>query len=609
MKRKFLSSKEVILPFVVPVIVEVVLISFILITILGARQSETEMDETIATKTLIDSTFHDVTTSSMRLLTNDDTQLGKVIPEIKDALRKDKAALQTSTQLKDLNAPSTGQFMKVLDELAESVETIEGSLKEGNSTNIDLVMGKLSLLLDQVKQPADDLHNRLQDKEADLNKRRDTVWNSIIGLLIAAMITPIFAAVYAFIYAGRLAHRMNDLRESVVTISLGERIQQNIQGSDEFSELHRSILDLSVVMDKARQKERAMIDNAAEIICSLDEQLKVAEVNPAVEDRLGYDQQELIGMNIQTLVHPDDRELTYEELESVRTRDSGHNFEARLRTRDGQYIFTDWSINWSPDDDSILCVIHDVSDRKRAEKLKQDVIAMVSHDLRAPLTSIAMVLDMVMEGAAGELNDRGDRLVSRAQMSVQSLISMIKDLLDIERYEAGGLQLNLEQASAKDVILRSIDMVKPEAERKNIMIDVICDDTLIVCDPERVNRVLVNLINNAIKFSKSGKIIYVSGKVLKHRNEPAEVVFQIIDEGPGIPENKIDSIFDKFTQVGTGSEGERAGSGLGLAICKALVEAHRGKIGVKSAMGEGTTFWFSLPQGMDTMRTSGSFRV
>jgi len=609
MKRKFLSSKEVILPFVVPVIVEVVLISFILITILGARQSETEMDETIATKTLIDSTFHDVTTSSMRLLTNDDTQLGKVIPEIKDALRKDKAALQTSTQLKDLNAPSKGQFMKVLDELAESVETIEGSLKEGNSTNIDLVMGKLSLLLDQVKQPADELHNRLQDKEADLNKRRDTVWNSIIGLLIAAMITPIFAAVYAFIYAGRLAHRMNDLRESVVTISLGERIQQNIQGSDEFSELHRSILDLSVVMDKARQKERAMIDNAAEIICSLDEQLKVAEVNPAVEDRLGYDQQELIGMNIQTLVHPDDRELTYEELESVRTRDSGHNFEARLRTRDGQYIFTDWSINWSPDDDSILCVIHDVSDRKRAEKLKQDVIAMVSHDLRAPLTSIAMVLDMVMEGAAGELNDRGDRLVSRAQMSVQSLISMIKDLLDIERYEAGGLQLNLEQASAKDVILRSIDMVKPEAERKNIMIDVICDDTLIVCDPERVNRVLVNLINNAIKFSKSGKIIYVSGKVLKHRSEPTEVVFQIIDEGPGIPENKIDSIFDKFTQVGTGSEGERAGSGLGLAICKALVEAHRGKIGVKSAMGEGTTFWFSLPQGMDSMRTSGSFRV
>ena len=314
-------------------------------------------------------------------------------------------------------------------------------------------------------------------------------------------------------------------------------------------------------------------------------------------------------MNIQTLVHPDDRELTYEELESVRTRDSGHNFEARLRTRDGQYIFTDWSINWSPDDDSILCVIHDVSDRKRAEKLKQDVIAMVSHDLRAPLTSIAMVLDMVMEGAAGELNERGDRLVSRAQMSVQSLISMIKDLLDIERYEAGGLQLNLEQASAKDVILRSIDMVKPEAERKNIMIDVICDDTLIVCDPERVNRVLVNLINNAIKFSKSGKIIYVSGKVLKHRSEPTEVVFQIIDEGPGIPENKIDSIFDKFTQVGTGSEGERAGSGLGLAICKALVEAHRGKIGVKSVMGEGTTFWFSLPQGMDSMRTSGSFRV
>jgi PAS domain S-box-containing protein len=609
MKGKFLSSKEVILPFVVPVIIEVVLICFVLITILGARQSDAEIDGTIAAKILVDSAYHDITTSSIEMLTHDDAQLAGIIAETKKSILKDKAGLGASPQLAALKEPGSLQLIRVMDELLESVETIEGSIKEGNSTDTDLVMGKLSLLLQKVKPAADKLHERLQEKEASLNKNRDTLWNSVVGLLVAAMITPIFAAIYSFIYAGRLAQRMRDLRESVVTISLGERLEQQIKGSDEFSELHRSILDLSVVMDKARQKERAMIDNAGEIICSLDGQLKVAEVNPAVEVRLGYDQQELIGMNIQTLVHPDDREATYEELESVKDRDSGHNFEARLRARDGQYIFTDWSTNWSPDDDSILCVIHDITDRKRAEKLKQDVIAMVSHDLRAPLTSIAMVLDMVMEGAGGELNDRGNRLVSRAQQSVQSLISMIKDLLDIERYEAGGLQLNLEEASVRDILNRAIDMVKPEAERKNIMIDVICDDTPIVCDPERVNRILVNLINNAIKFSKNGKVVYVSGKLLKHRNEPSEVMFQIIDEGPGIPEEKIDTIFDKFTQVGTGSEGERAGSGLGLAICKAFVEAHRGELGVKSVLGEGTTFWFSLPQGLDSVRTSGSFRV
>lgn len=609
MKREFLSSKEVILPFVVPVIVEVLLISFILITIFGARQSEADMEGTIAAKKLVGNIYHDITTSSIRILTHDDIQLSKVIPEVKETMRKASVELAASNQVKSLNAPSSTQLAAVIGELSASVETLAGSIKEGNPTDTDLIMGKISLILDKAKPAVDDLHNRLQVKETVMNKHRDTLWNSIIGLLIAAMITPIFAAVYSFIYAGRLAHRMNALRESVVTISLGERIEQHIQGTDEFSELHRSILDLSVVMDKARQKERAMIDNAAEIICSLDEQLKVSEVNPAVKVRLGYDQQELTGLNIQSLVHPDDREATYEELEAVKMKDAGHNFEARLRTRDGQYIFTDWSTNWSPDDDSILCVIHDITDRKRAEKLKQDVIAMVSHDLRAPLTSIAMVLDMVMEGAAGELNDRGSRLVSRAQLSVSSLISMIKDLLDIERYEAGGLQLNLEQASAKEVVLRSIDMVKPEADRKSIMIDISCDETLIVCDPERVTRVLVNLINNAIKFSKNGKVIYVTGKVLKHRNQVGEVEFQIIDEGPGIPDDKIETIFDKFTQVGTGSEGERAGSGLGLAICKALVEAHRGKIGVKSVVGEGTTFWFSLPQGMDSLRTSGSFKV
>jgi signal transduction histidine kinase len=106
----------------------------------------------------------------------------------------------------------------------------------------------------------------------------------------------------------------------------------------------------------------------------------------------------------------------------------------------------------------------------------------------------------------------------------------------------------------------------------------------------------VNLINNAIKFSKDGRTIYVTAKLLKHRSQPAEVEFQVIDEGPGIPEEKIDTIFDKFTQVGTGSEGERTGSGLGLAICKALVQAHKGRIGVTSTVGEGTAFWFRIPQ-------------
>jgi PAS domain S-box-containing protein len=609
MKREFLSSKEVILPFVVPTIVEVLLIAFILITILGARTTENELEKNITATAMVGDVFHDVTVSSVRVLTQDNVQLAKILPVIKEKLRSANEDLTESREIKALNVKSAAELSAVITDFSECIETLAGSIKDGNQPETAVMMGKVALILDKAKPPSNDLFTRLKERKHNLLKQRDTLWSGMIALLVVALLTPVFAAAYSFIFAGRLANRMNSLRESVVTISRGERVEQNIPGSDEFSELHRAILDLSVVMDRARQKERAMIDNAAEIICSLDESLKLSEVNPAVEAKLGYDQQELIGMNIQSLVHPDDREETYEQLGSVKSRNSGHTFEVRLRHRDGQYIFTDWSTNWSNDDKSILCVIHDITDRKKAEQLKQDVIAMVSHDLRAPLTSIAMVLDMVMEGAAGELNERGDRLVSRAQLSVASLISMIKDLLDIERYEAGGLTLNLEQSNSKELVTRAIDMVKPEAERKSLMMDISCDDTLIVCDPERVNRILVNLINNAIKFSKDGKIIYITGKVLKHRNQPAEVEFQIIDEGPGIPESKIDSIFDKFTQVGTGSAGERSGSGLGLAICKALVEAHRGTIGVTSVLGEGTTFWFRLPQGVDSVRNSGAPRV
>lgn len=595
MKREFLSSKELILPFVVPVIIEVLLVSFILITILGAHNTEREIDKNIIATQMMSDIAHDVTASSVGILTQDDVQLKKTLPEVKERLRRSSSDLKQSTEIKQLNSKSASQLAGTINEFYEIVETLAGSVNDGFNPSNDLIMGKVALIMNEAKPAADDLYSKLRERGKTLENERDSLWSTIVWLLVAAMITPVFAAIYSFIFAGRLAGRMNALRESVVTISLGERIDQRIAGDDEFSELHRSILELSHVMDRARQKERAMIDNAAEIICSVDEALKLSEVNPAVETRLGYDQQELIGMNIQSLVHPDDREYTYSELESVKSKPAGHTFEARLRHRDGYYIFADWSTNWSADDRSILCVIHDISDRKRAEQLKQDVIAMVSHDLRAPLTSIGMVLDMVMEGAAGELNERGSRLVERAQLSVTSLISMIKDLLDIERYEAGGLTLNLEKTNVKDLVSRSYDMVKPEAERKSLLVDIRCDETEILCDAERVNRILVNLINNAVKFSKNGKVVYITAKTLKHRNQEPEVEFQIIDEGPGIPENKLETIFDKFTQVGTGSAGERAGSGLGLAICKALVEAHDGNIGVKSVVGEGTTFWFRLP--------------
>ncbi len=596
MKNDVLLSTGFVLPLIVPAIIEVILILLICATIGGVRDSESEISRIARAVSKLDAVYHNATTSALSVLTESDAQILRSLAPIRQSLKSDINELKKSTEISSLKSKSADAFSGALLDLSETIETVEGVRKDHHPVEQGVLFGKASDTIKELRIHADVLRDQLNAKQNGLIANQEGARSKLILLLIAALVTPVVAVINTFLFARRLTQRMESLHESIVRISMGGRLEEIIPGNDKLSILHSDIQQLSVAMDSARQRERAMIDSAAEIICSLDESLKLSGVNPAVHEVLGYSEDQLLGTNIQSLVHPDDRDMTYNELESIKTKSFSQTFDARLKHFDGEYLFTQWSVNWSPDDRSILCVIHDISDRKAAEQLKQDVIAMVSHDLRAPLTSIGVVLDMCMEGAAGTLNDRGKRLVSRAQMSVASLISMIKDLLDIERFEAGGLTLHYENCNATELVQRAVDMVKPEAERKKLIVDISCDEVPFICDGERVNRILINLINNAVKFSKEGKTIYITGKLLKHRSEDAEVEFQIIDEGPGIPAAKVETIFNKFTQVGTGSEGERAGSGLGLAICKALVQAHQGKIGVKSTEGEGTTFWLRLPQ-------------
>lgn len=597
MKLGLLKGKEAVL-LIVPAALEMFLISFALITFLQARQSDEQGVEYSVAVSKVDAILSCITNSSITLFTIADVELPEVLPEIQGALKQSEADLRQIPEGRiEGGGKSLDSLKQLVADFSEIVETVNGVAKDGAPIDRIILMGNVDGVLKKAVPAVKKLRGQLADKQRSVSLESQGKLGFLIWILIVALVLPAVVAGYALVFSSKLSKRMSHMRDNIVKISLGEPLEKAPDTEDELAELERQIRELSLVMDRARRKERAMLDNSPEIICSLDESLRLSELNPAIYTRLGYEHDDVMGSNIQSLIHPDDREDSYKHLESVKTSNSSISFEARLRHHDGGFVHTQWSTNWSPDDRSILCVVHDISDRKKAEQLKQDVIAMVSHDLRAPLTSIGVVLDMVLEGAAGELNERGGRLVKRAQHSVTALIAMIKDLLDIERAEAGGLNLTVEAVDARELVQRSIDMVKPEADKRRLNIEMsVSEDQNINCDGERLNRVLVNLINNAIKFSKNGKSIYVTCKILKYRTAAPEIEFQVIDEGPGIPQEKLDSIFNKFTQVGTGSEGERMGSGLGLAICKAIVEAHAGKIGVTSAPGEGATFWFRIPQ-------------
>lgn len=237
-----------------------------------------------------------------------------------------------------------------------------------------------------------------------------------------------------------------------------------------------------------------------------------------------------------------------------------------------------------------LALLVDVTERHEIERLKQQFISMVSHELRSPLNSVLGFLEMLPEGVYGNLNDQGRDKTAVAERNITRLMKLINDLLDIDKLEAGRLIMEMADAELMPILQRSAGAVRALADKSNITIDVPHTGAVVTADGDRLVQVVVNLFANAIKFSPPNSTIRASVKL---EGEWYEV--RVTDQGRGIPAKDKDRIFEKFQQVQAGDSRKLGGTGLGLAICKAIVEQHGGATGVESEEGKGSTFWFKIP--------------
>ena len=226
-----------------------------------------------------------------------------------------------------------------------------------------------------------------------------------------------------------------------------------------------------------------------------------------------------------------------------------------------------------------------------ADRLKSAFLATMSHELRTPLNSIIGFTGILIQGKPGPLNDEQKKQLGMVQNSARHLLSLINDVLDISKIEAGQLKINLQQFNLPEVINKVVETNKPFADRKNLKIVVSIDENIkdITSDILRVQQILLNLINNAIKFTETGTIAIICRKEDKH------VKIQISDTGIGIENEKIEQLFRPFTQIDTGLTRKKEGTGLGLSICKKLTEMLNGKIEVESKPGAGSTFTVIFP--------------
>ncbi len=240
-------------------------------------------------------------------------------------------------------------------------------------------------------------------------------------------------------------------------------------------------------------------------------------------------------------------------------------------------------------------VVHTVSRAlKEAERSKQEVLAMVTHDLRSPLTSLQLTLNLLHSGTMDTSSEKAKNMISRADSSVGKLIQLINDLLDIDKIESGRFSLDIKRASDASMISQAVELIQHSADARKITIESTPANVELSCDEERVIRVLTNLLSNAIKFSPEDSKIAVSTSCANN-----QILFEVKDQGRGMPIAEQERIFERYHQVNSADEAEKKGSGLGLTICKALVEAHGGTIGATSKEGEGSTFWFRIPIGAE----------
>jgi len=235
-----------------------------------------------------------------------------------------------------------------------------------------------------------------------------------------------------------------------------------------------------------------------------------------------------------------------------------------------------------------VTILEDITHLREIDRLKSEFIATASHELRTPLTSVQMGVHLLLEGALGELTDKQTEVLQACRQDCERLDKLMRDLLDLSKIEAGESQPQLATVSSRDLLTTAVKELRPQVEAKGLSlnVDVPVELPALSVDRLQIERVISNLVTNALRHTKQGEIKISAEQRDNH------VAVSVQDTGSGIPTEYLPHIFDKFVQVPDAPTG---GAGLGLTISKSIVEAHGGQISVQSEVGHGTTFTFTLP--------------
>ncbi|MBS1993414.1 MAG: PAS domain S-box protein [Cyanobacteria bacterium SZAS LIN-3] len=430
-------------------------------------------------------------------------------------------------------------------------------------------------------------------REKEIQREIDRT-NDLMSKIMAASValSALLALLLVAIFNKTTASRLSKIMANTERLAAGLAPEQRVSGTDELAEIDAMYHRLYESLSALRKQERAFLEKAAEAICTLDHKLIFREVNPAAARLFELDEEELIGRRLLELFDERTRVEVQKHFQEAAQADGESRFELLIPGRRGAARFSYWSVSPAPEDAAFYCVIQDITQRKQAERLKSEFVAMISHDLRTPLTSVQMALDWVDVDYGTVLAPDVKRVVSNATQAADHMLTLINNLLDLEKFESGHMTLSCAPCRLSSVIEPVLSNVLNLAEFKKIKIETkFIDDPELSVDAQLIGQVVQNLVGNAVKFSSANSRILIRVEV----ESDNFIAVSVKDEGPGISAAELPFVFERFFQAAQDEKAGRKGSGLGLAICRAIVDAHGGTIGAISAPGEGSTFWFKLP--------------
>jgi two-component system phosphate regulon sensor histidine kinase PhoR len=339
----------------------------------------------------------------------------------------------------------------------------------------------------------------------------------------------------------------------------------------------------------ARAQQQVLFNSMLEGLLLLDRNRRIYLANRAFKNLFGL-KAELRGKTIMEA-------LRVHELAALVDRVEGDgqvfDYELKLPELSERWLQVNAAaiFNSTGEREGTILVFHDLTRLKQLERTREEFVANVSHELRTPLSLIKGYVETLLEGARNnpEVAERFLRIIER---NTQRLDLLIQDLLTISALESGRIKLNLQPVELRPLADKVFTDLKARAEEKEVKLANNLDDLIALADAHRLEQVFANLVDNAIKYGRPQGTVTISGK----KNEDGQIEVCVRDDGPGIPPEALDRVFERFYRVDKARSREQGGTGLGLSIVKHLVQNHGGEVWAKSEPGKGASFFFTLPE-------------